>query len=271
MSVGQTLSAARADRGLTVEELSQSTRIRGTLIRAIENDDFSLCGGDVYARGHIRSITRVLGLDPEPVLAEFDADHPREDAGVTVEAIGEEWKPVARDRRGPAWGLAMLVAVLLGLSAVAAVSLATNGDGNNVADPSPSISVTSPPPTEAPTGDPTPSEAPPTEDPGVEPTDPIDPDIIARGDGVHLTLRLVGDDQCWVSVTDSSGGPPEAFTLRPGDPEREFTDDEELRLVIGNAGALQIVHNGVDLGVAGDPGEVVHRTFTAPEPTSAAG
>ena len=58
--------------GLTVDELADRTRIRPHVIESIEVDDFSPCGGDFYARGHIRTLARVLGKDPEPMLAQFE-------------------------------------------------------------------------------------------------------------------------------------------------------------------------------------------------------
>ena len=75
MSIGDTLAEARRQAGLTVTQVSQQTRIRETIIRGIERGDFSACGGDFYARGHIRSIARVVGVDPDPLIAEYDAAH----------------------------------------------------------------------------------------------------------------------------------------------------------------------------------------------------
>jgi hypothetical protein len=58
---------------MTVSEVSQRTRIRETIIRDIERDDFASCGGDYYARGHIRAIARAIGTDAVPLIAEYDA------------------------------------------------------------------------------------------------------------------------------------------------------------------------------------------------------
>ena len=54
---------------MSVDDLAERTRIRPHVIEAIEVDDFSSCGGDVYARGHLRALARVLGVDPEPIIA----------------------------------------------------------------------------------------------------------------------------------------------------------------------------------------------------------
>jgi Helix-turn-helix domain len=73
MSIGEALAQARHRAGLTVTQVSRLTRIRETIIRDIEDDDYSACGGDFYARGHIRSIAKAAGADPEPLIREYDS------------------------------------------------------------------------------------------------------------------------------------------------------------------------------------------------------
>ena len=73
MSIGESLAQARRQAGLTVTQVSQRTRIRETIVSGIEADDYSACGGDFYARGHIRAIARVAGIDSEPLIEEYDA------------------------------------------------------------------------------------------------------------------------------------------------------------------------------------------------------
>jgi cytoskeleton protein RodZ len=70
--IGPELAAARTRVGLSVDELAERTRIRPHVIESIEVDDFAPCGGDFYARGHLRTLARVLGKDPAPLLAQFD-------------------------------------------------------------------------------------------------------------------------------------------------------------------------------------------------------
>jgi cytoskeletal protein RodZ len=73
MSIGAELAAARRQAGLNVAQVSQQTRIREPIIQAIERDDFSACGADFYARGHIRAIAHAIGVDPEPLVREYDS------------------------------------------------------------------------------------------------------------------------------------------------------------------------------------------------------
>ena len=70
--IGPEIAAARTRAGLSIDQLSDRTRIRPHVLEAIEVDDFAPCGGDFYARGHLRTLTRFLGLDAEPMLRLYD-------------------------------------------------------------------------------------------------------------------------------------------------------------------------------------------------------
>lgn len=71
--IGEKLLSARLAAGLTAREVSESTRITVEVLHRVEAGQFARCGGDVYARGHIRAYARAVGLDPEPMLAEYGA------------------------------------------------------------------------------------------------------------------------------------------------------------------------------------------------------
>jgi Helix-turn-helix domain len=75
LGIGGALAEARSEAGLSVDQVSERTRIRATIIRAIERDDYAMCGGDFYARGHIRAIARVVGTDPAPLIEQYDVAH----------------------------------------------------------------------------------------------------------------------------------------------------------------------------------------------------
>jgi len=96
--VGEALAEARGRAGLTVAEVSQRTRIREAIITGIEGDDYSVCGGDFYARGDIRSIAKAVGADPEPLICEYDAAHRALDA-LSAESLDELLTPDQTPRR----------------------------------------------------------------------------------------------------------------------------------------------------------------------------
>lgn len=72
-SIGDALREARLDAGLTTYELAQSTHIRAGRLIEIESDDYTGCGSAALARGRLAAIARAVGVDPEPLLAAFDA------------------------------------------------------------------------------------------------------------------------------------------------------------------------------------------------------
>jgi cytoskeletal protein RodZ len=167
MSIGQTLMAAREAAGLSIDDVSRVTRVRGQLIRQIEHDDFSSCGGQIYARGHIRNLANAVGIDAAPLVAEFD----RSTSAVApqLQHIMERGEIVAPDRSSPNWTGAMFVAAVVLF--IIAVAMLTNG-GAPPADDSPIVAES--PQVEAPVASPSPtakaSAAPTTPTPSAKPT-----------------------------------------------------------------------------------------------------
>ncbi len=115
--IGPEIAAARTRIGLTVDQLAERTRIRPHVIEAVEVDDFEPCGGDFYARGHLRTLARVLGIDVAPLLASYAERYahapinPRRvfEAELATGANGS----IRSTRGGPNWSV--LVAVVMAL------------------------------------------------------------------------------------------------------------------------------------------------------------
>ena len=73
MSVGILLRQARESAGMSLEELSEATCVRKTVLRDLEDDNFESSGGLAYARGHIRNIAKVLHANGELLVEEFNS------------------------------------------------------------------------------------------------------------------------------------------------------------------------------------------------------
>ena len=118
MSIGATLAAARRRAGLSVSEVSQRTRVTEPIIRGIEHDDYAACGGDFYARGHIRAIARAVGEDPLPLIEEFDSTWRSAKEITAAEAFQPAMPLRKRERRRVRWTafLAVLVLAVLGFA-----------------------------------------------------------------------------------------------------------------------------------------------------------
>lgn len=254
MSIGQALSTARAERGLTVDDVSRSTRMRATLVRDIERDEFASSGGAVYARGHIRNIAGVVGVDGAAMLAEFDrlygAPAPLLRSAAAPLEPDEFARRDLRARRGPNWSLVTVV-VLLVVTIVAAVALLrggstpAGGQPGRGAGPAPAVSpgLTGP--------------ATVTSEPSPNPT--------VTYTGVVLEARI-RQNASWVSISEDGGNLLFQGLLQPGT-VREFRSSGALLLTIGNAGAVDVIANGHDLGMLGAAGAVLNLQFDAGDPT----
>ncbi|MFZ0322531.1 MAG: RodZ domain-containing protein [Actinomycetes bacterium] len=252
-TIGQQLADARREAGLSVEEVSETTRLRGTVIRAIEADDFAPAGGDIYARGHIRAMAAAAGIDAAPLIATFDAE--RAPSAPTVTEVFEHETSGRIDRRGPNWSAVMAAALVTALVLVG-VQIYRGGDTaprgrTTVAEPSPSATISS-----TPTPDPTvtSSQTPIAEAPRTE---------------VVVTLAAMPGRRGWVSVSTPAGEVYQGI-LENGQ-TKTFRDKKRLDLVIGDAGAIALTVNGTDLGVSGGSGKIANLTFGPNDPEGATG
>jgi len=118
VSIGATLAAARRHAGLSVADVSERTRVREPIIDGIEHDDYAACGGDFYARGHIRAIAEAVGTDPVPLIEEFD-DRWQSSPELTAAEVFRPSMPLRkRERHRMRWLglLAVLVLAVLGFA-----------------------------------------------------------------------------------------------------------------------------------------------------------
>ena len=226
MSIGETLADARRQSGLTIAQVSQRTRIRESIIRAIEQNDFSSCGGDFYARGHIRSIAGVVGTDPAPLIREYDSDHPP--AEMSAAEVFEPTTPIKireSRRRFPVGILA--VVVLLGVIGYGAYYLVHSRDsGNPVAASTPTVNpaVTATPKAASPTATPSPTA---THKPGPP----------------EAVIVLTAARDCWVALTTPGGKQVYQGTVSAGN-TKTWKEKNKVSLVIGNPPAIKLTVDG---------------------------
>ena len=151
VAIGGRIRDARERLDVSVDELAERTRIRPYVIESLEIGDFSPCGGDFYARGHLRMLAGVLGVDPAPLLASYDESLASAPVSPRQVFDAELSRGVVRPTgRGSRWGaLVVAVLILLLVWGIARIfggddgSSATPGAGSVVwtsADPAPSSS-----------------------------------------------------------------------------------------------------------------------------------
>lgn len=70
--LGAILLEARTERGLSLEELSERTKIRVDYLQAVEQGKPEVIPGEVYYRAFVRSYAREVGLNADELLAQYE-------------------------------------------------------------------------------------------------------------------------------------------------------------------------------------------------------
>ncbi len=68
---GERLRRERESRNITLQEMSESTKIPQNCFKLLEDNDFANLPGGLYNKGYIRAYARFIGLDPEPLLKAY--------------------------------------------------------------------------------------------------------------------------------------------------------------------------------------------------------
>lgn len=251
-SIGHALQQARIDAGLTVDEVSSSTRVRIPIVHGIEQDDFSRCGGDVYARGHIRTLARAVSLDPDPLVAQYDADHGGRPSPTPAAPLFEAER-IRPERRPPNWTAAMVAAIVVVVGFVG-FTLFSGGDEGG----SDSHVAEGP----APETKPSPSKLVKPADPKPVPSD----SAIAAVPKDKVTVKLSAlNDKSWISAKSHNGKLLFDGLLLQGE-SKTFQDDERVDLILGNAGAIELFVNGKKVEDEFEAGQVERLSYTKGDP-----
>jgi cytoskeletal protein RodZ len=220
VSIGEDLADARRRAGLTVYQVSQQTRIRESIIRDIEQGDFTACGGDFYARGHIRSIAGAVGTDPVPLISEYDADHGPV-GPLRAADVFEPSKPIKiRERRSPSMTM-IVVLVLLAIIGYASYRLVSSHKSGHPA--AAATTSTRPSTRPSPTVKASPTQA-------VTPSD--------------VVIKVAAVEECWVLLTRTSDGSQIFMGVVPAGSSMTWTEKQAVSIRLGNPGGIVLTVDG---------------------------
>ncbi len=103
---------------IDISEVEAQTKIRAKYLRAIENEEWDLLPGPVYARSFLRTYGDFLGLDSRMLIDEFKRryENPADHESRPTTSIARERERPRRDPRFPAWApIALVVVVIVGV------------------------------------------------------------------------------------------------------------------------------------------------------------
>ena len=228
MTLGSMISKARKDASFSIEDLASLTNLRTTLLREIEDNDFSHCGGDTYARGHVRNIARKLGANEEEFLGVFDDEQASVKRTMQELLVENNIMRKAKDKRKVSLKTLLLISVIsLAIAAVAQIVI-SNTSLNEQASPTVSAS-------------------------------PTEQSSFSTGTGVEVVMRAARA-KSWLFVSDASGRTLFSGEIPKGS-TRKFTTDVRLDLRVGNAGGVDVQVNGNMLPSIGVNGAVVSVSY----------
>ena len=237
LTLGTEIRGARERAGYTVAKIAEISRIRETLIKDIEADDFTSCGGNAYARGHIRTIAKIVKLNPDQLIEKFaqstgDFDRPMIDLLEENHLVKPRAQRPAISYKSLASVAAAVVALLIAVPAV--ISLFPSDKTSPLA-PSSQGAVPST-------------------------TDQNSSVVATKTTGVSLVVTGISG-KSWIGIQDASGAQIFSGSIKVGE-TKSFTEDQLLQATIGNAAAVSLNVNGQEIGTPGGIGEVVHLSFT---------
>jgi cytoskeleton protein RodZ len=237
---GEKLRKRREELGYTLQMAEEQTKIRKLYLQALENEDFAVLPPRIYATGFVKNYARFLGLDEKQLTQEF-----KELAYANQEVHDEEIVTYTPEKSAvPDWLNAKNIAaavVFLLIAIWAGNYLVSYFSGQNIV------------------------EQPIVKPPIVEPQEPAGGEEPQQPDNIpavpdKVDVLVSASQECWLEVSIDGTNNFTGF-IKAGE-EKSFTGEESVYLKAGNAGGIEIILNGENLGVFGDVGQVKRQTFT---------
>ena len=238
MTLGSTIRDAREAARISVAALSESTSIRMGLLLEMEDNNFKHCGGDTYARGHLRNIGNRIGLNPQILIDLYNEEHSTEHRAMQDLLVENNIMQVPREARTISWKIPALASVSI-LFVIAAIQIVTSNQSSTpTANPSVSASQSA----------------------SAAPSAIATPTAVATSKGGPVSLTLVasrGNSYIHIIV---DGKTAEKGSLFQGE-TKSFTGKNVVSIYLSNPAGLDLTLNGKQLAPLGGQNEEVRRTF----------
>jgi cytoskeletal protein RodZ len=243
MSLGEFLQGARESAGLSIDELAERTSIRAGLLREIEKNNFVHCGGDTYARGHLRNIAAVISVDAQTLIDLYNNEHSSEVRKIHDMLVENNVTKIPTERKTVSWK-SLAIASIVVLAAIAGGQVIISNSKTTV---TPTVS-TSPTATAMSSAEPSPTST------QTETTEAV-PSVSGE---LTLTISAArGNSNIDVVINGESlyKGP-----LFQGE-TKSFSSPNSISIYLSNAGDLDLTLNGEKIAPLGARNEEIRKTF----------
>ena len=236
MTLGSTIRDAREAARLSIEKLSESTSIRVGLLIEMEADDFLNCGGDTYARGHLRNIAAKIGVDPQLFIDMYNEEHSTEHRAIQELLVENNVLQGPMEEKKISWkvpaGFSLAILLVIG---VVQIVISNQSSDIPVSTPSTKSSAS---PTETATE--------PSASPSVR-TEPLTLTIAATRGNSFIDIVVDGEHVSKGSMFQGE--------------KKSFTGQTAISIYFSNPAGLDVTLNGKALAPLGGQNEEVRRTF----------
>lgn len=240
MSLGSLIAKARKDAGLSLEDLAAKTNIRISVLSEIEKNNFSHCGGETYARGHVRNIASILKADQKEFIRLYEEEQGGETRSMKDLLIENSVMRLPAEARKVSWKVLVIISVASLFVVGIAQVVISNINTNDLAGAAPSASAS-----------PTAAESPSAE--------PSAQSTFSTGSGVEVIIEAARA-KSWLFVSDAAGRVLFSGQVSRG-AVKTFSSDSQLNLKVGNAGGVDLKVNGKKVEALGVDGEVVSVSY----------
>ena len=243
MSLGKFIQGARESAGFSIDELSERTSLRAGLLREIENDNFAHCGGDTYARGHLRNIAAIISVDAQTLIDLYNDEHSTEVRKIHDMLVENNVTRIPTERKTISWKSLALVSIVV-LVAFAGGRIIISNSTTTVTPTSLSSPTPSTASSIAPSAQASPSQS---------------SEVVSSASG-ELTLTISaarGNSNINVVVAGKNlyKGP-----LFQGE-SKSFNAPNSISIYLSNAGDLDLTLNGEEIAPLGARNEEIRKTF----------
>jgi len=253
MALGTHLRRIREERGISVEEISQKTKISTRLLEAIENEQFDRVPGGLIGRSFVRQYARELGIDEDMTEKEY-----LQASAERVEGSSVLQGNTPNQSISAAADYARIILAILGIGILLA-GLAYGG--YRLSDFMTADQIFA----EARTGEPSaavPAEMAENDEPiAVAAEDSETTPVAAFLPSEELDLQIASHGTAWLSIT--TDGVREWQGIMQANQTRDVQAAESISLTVGDAGAVSLTLNGNAMPELGLPGQVRNLTITA--------
>jgi len=116
LTLGEKLRQAREERGISIAEVAEQTRISPHYLEFIENDDYRTLPGGIFNKGFVKSYAKYVGIDEQEALQDYSKLLSSQDSEVSEEPKTYRPEVLTDDRSSTSFLPTLIIAaIILGL------------------------------------------------------------------------------------------------------------------------------------------------------------